>query len=495
MLVPLLLLIAQAQPAAATCDADGVVVNSITGQPIPRARIVLMAQQGAVSDNVGHWQASGLPCGRASILATKPGFLGAGVNKPVTLPAHDIRVELVPQSVIVGRVLDDQGDPVFNAQLTVFTSRVVMGKRTPAQSGGATTNDLGEFRIAGLAAGKIVICARAPVEFQVFDVLGESCYPGPIDAGMAGALSLPAGREARVDFSLSRVPSARVKGKVVGIPDGASLSVSLSTRNNVRGGNMNRGAAMLKDGSFEIRAVPPGAYTLSVDYWEAGKRLMARTPVDVNGADLEGVVVHLESGVSVTGTIRIESQSGAAPKPQQINVNLQSTDPMLGGGAPQWNKDRTGFTMGEVIPGTYTMNVNVPAPFYLRSAMLGGRDISKEPITIAQATGPVDVLIADDSGTIQGQVEDADGQPVNAMVTIFREGNPPRIVNVSPDGHYKAAGLAPGDYKIYAWDDFQQVAYAEPDWMQRNGSNGVSVTVSASQTTEQKLIRAQVPKD
>ena len=231
MLLPLLLLLAQSP----TCDADGVVVNAITGQPIPRARVVLMAQQGAVTDNVGHWQVSGLPCGRVTVNATKPGFLGKGVNQPLTLPAHDVRVELVPQSVIVGRVLDDQGDPVVNAQVTVFTSRVIMGRRTPAQSSAASSNDLGEFRIASLPAGRIIVCARPLVQLQIFEVLGESCYPGPLDAGMANAFNLPAGRESKVDFTLSRVPSARVTGKVVGMPGNAALSLSLATRSSFRG--------------------------------------------------------------------------------------------------------------------------------------------------------------------------------------------------------------------------------------------------------------------
>jgi hypothetical protein len=394
-------------------------------------------------------------------------------------------------------VLDDQGDPVMNASVTMYSSRVMMGRRTPVQSGAANTNDLGEFRIPNLPAGKIIVCARPPVDLQVFDVLGESCYPGPVEVGMAGALSLPAGREARVDFNLARVPSARVKGKVVGMPDNANVGVTLVSRALTRGGGLNRAAAMQRDGTFEVRAVPPGAYALSVDYWEAGKRLMARTPVDVNGTDVEGVVVHLESGVSVTGTVRIESQSGAAPKPQQINVSLQSTDTMVGGGAPQWNKDRTAFTMNEVIPGVYTLSVNVPAPFYLKSAMLGGRDISREPVAISQAAGPVDVVIADDSGGIEGRLEDGNGEAVNGAVMIFREGKAPTVFYVPPDaeGHYKVTGIAPGDYKVYGWDDFQQVEYADPDWMKRNGGAGVSVTVSAGQTGEQKLVRAVVPKD
>ncbi|MES1258715.1 MAG: hypothetical protein ABUS51_09800, partial [Acidobacteriota bacterium] len=60
------------------------------------------------------------------------------------------------------------------------------------------------------------------------------------------------------------------------------------------------------------------------------------------------------------------------------------------------------------------------------------------------------------------------------------------------DGRFSVANLAPGDYKVYAWDDWQQVEYANPDWMSRNAS-GSAATVDAGQTVQVKLRQLQVP--
>jgi hypothetical protein len=70
---------------------------------------------------------------------------------------------------------------------------------------------------------------------------------------------------------------------------------------------------------------------------------------------------------------------------------------------------------------------------------------------------------------------------------VMQEGRSPRSMPVGADGHFRVANLAPGDYKVYAWDDITQVAYAEPEWMRRQGDKGQSVTVSAVQTAQVKL--------
>ncbi len=60
-----------------------------------------------------------------------------------------------------------------------------------------------------------------------------------------------------------------------------------------------------------------------------------------------------------------------------------------------------------------------------------------------------------------------------------------------PDGHARVQGLVPGDYRIYAWDDTSKVEYANPAWMQRYGTNVISVSVSASQTAH-AVVKEQI---
>jgi hypothetical protein len=110
------------------------------------------------------------------------------------------------------------------------------------------------------------------------------------------------------------------------------------------------------------------------------------------------------------------------------------------------------------------------------------------------APGRFDIVLSDDGGVIDAPVTGGDDQPVAAAaVILLQDGLRPRIAMTGPDGHVKLAGLAPGDYRIYAWDDVQQVEYADSEWMKRYGGSGVSVTVQAGQTAQVTVKQQTVP--
>src|SRR5205814_301630 len=138
--------------------------------------------------------------------------------------------------------------------------------------------------------------------------------------------------------------------------------------------------------------------------------------------------LHLESAFSITGNIRFESKSGA-PAPG-ANVNLRSVDPVMNGGSGrlEWNKDRTAFTISDVMPGEYRLEGAGGSGFYLKSAMLGGRDISRNDVAITQSGGPIEVVMSDDGGSVDGQVEDGNGQGMAGTVMAMQEGRTPRMV-------------------------------------------------------------------
>jgi hypothetical protein len=309
-----------------------------------------------------------------------------------------------------------------------------------------------------------------------------------VEGGAASAMELPAGHETRVDFTVRQVPAVRVRGTVTGMPKNQGAAVTLQQRGPGRGSVNTRPANITPDGHFEVRGVTPGSYILATDYWEAGSRLTARVPVEVGGSDVEGVAVHLEPGPSISGSVRVESTSGKALPDQVWQLNLRSSDPTIGGGQLKWSKDRTTFTIADITPGIYRLEGTPPPPFYLKSATLGGRDLTREEVPIGQSVGQLEVVIGDDGGLIEGVVQDSDGQPAaRAVVMAIQEGRSPRNVTSGADGHFRVANLAPGDYRIYAWDDLSQVEYADAEWMKHQGGKGQAVTVSPGQTATVKL--------
>ncbi len=497
------------QQVPADCVVDGSVVNAATGEPIPRARVTFNSpagQRATTTNATGQFSFTGATCGRVQLMATRPGFLPGtvggprpgGTFEPSLLksgePFHSPKIALTPHTVISGKVLDDQGDPLINVPINTLTSRVIQGRPTFQNAQTAITNDLGEYRIPGLQSGKYIICAQpnpGPGGIDLGDgstAMGTQCYPGLPEAGSSLDVRGP---DNRVNFTLSRVPTSKIRGSLAGAPRGATVSL---VRRSLQSAGSTTPARMQPDGRFEILGVTPGSYLLSTDYWDSGRHLMGRLAINVGGADIEGVVVRLEPGFAITGTVRVESGQNSAAPPPRMNLLVRSSDPMTGNGALAWSKSRDSFTISELVPGSYRLEASVTPPWYVRRATMAGRDISKEEIPLSQAAGPVDVVLSDDSGGLEGVLEDAEGKPVAGVVMILQDGLPPRYLWMQSEGRFKLAGLAPGDYKVSGWDDAQFVEYANPDWMRRNSSI-TSVTVAPGQSVQVRIRRRTVPEN
>ncbi len=360
-------------------------------------------------------------------------------------PVHDLKTELTPQSVAFGKVLDDQGDPVMGAQITALSSRVIDGRARFQQAGTGATNDLGEYRIAGLQRGKYIVCVHVnqpngPEQRGPQTVAADSCYPGPLEGGLAGAMDLPAGRESKADFTVNEVQAVHVRGEITGLPEGRGSGLRIVRRGVDFSSNL---PGNVRDGKFDFR-VPPGPYMLSADYFEAGKRLTARVPVDAGSSDIDNVVVHLDSGFTVTGVVRVVAQSGRALA-QQFGVNLRSSESGIGAGQPKWDSpDKTSFTIGEVMPGSYRVEVFPPSPFYVKSATLAGQDILSNEVPISQAAGPIEIQLRDDGGSIEGDVVDANGQPAAARDYVVAGHSPHRKCDGSSERPLQTAECSPG---------------------------------------------------
>ena len=94
---------------------------------------------------------------------------------------------MLPQGVISGRVVDEDGDPISGASVQILRQAYMRGRKqlTPAQSN--MTNDKGEYRIFGLAPGKYFVTAtHSSVEFE--QVYGVTYYPNATNSSAGGTL-------------------------------------------------------------------------------------------------------------------------------------------------------------------------------------------------------------------------------------------------------------------------------------------------------------------
>ncbi len=466
-----------------TCSVDGAVVNSVTHAPIPRAQIEVSLPDSlrtAQSDATGAWRVNDLPCRAVAVTISRIGYLE---KAPFALeaPAQDVKVELTPQTVLAGRVIDDQGDPIQNAHVSLLTSGILEGRRTLLNSAGAATNDLGEYRFSGLAAGGYILCASAKTNGG--RLYSEQCLPGTSEDG-AGALQATAGYEGRLDFTLSPLPVYRVSGAVEGAPPHGKLMIQavLNSQTGWRGSQF--AAQSQRDGAFVFPALPAGNYRLSTET----ERGSAEATVVITNADREGVQMRLEPRIDVSGIVRALSNTGKAIGPRDYQVFIWAGATSVGGR----NESGESFTMNGVIPGQYHFNFTPPKGFYLKSATVAGHDVIGPGLTVSAGMPPLEIAISDDGGALEGEVT-LDDAPADAWIYLERDGQPVRNGQTGPKGHFHFDAVPPGDYKVYAWDDNSKVEYANPAWMQRYGK-AVSVSVAPGQSAQVKLIRQIAPE-
>src|SRR5262249_14114144 len=138
------------------------------------------------------------------------------------------------------------------------------------------TNDLGEFRIAGLAPGEYIISAMRPMASPFGSAavastarttaLATTYYPGTTNQAAAQPIAVRAGDTvANIEFTMQSTPAFRVSGRVVDDSNqpvaGAMLMLIGDPRSGMfigPAGHAQSGA----DGRFTIADVAPGTYRL-----------------------------------------------------------------------------------------------------------------------------------------------------------------------------------------------------------------------------------------
>ena len=144
----------------------GTVVSKADAHPLSRARIFMRDAldqrkfQSVVTSENGKFEFSGLPAGKYSLEGAKRGFISAGYEQHdqfstaiVTgagLDSESLVLRLAPDAVITGKILDETGEPVRHAMVTLYYVDHSGGLDQIHQFSNAQTDDQGMYEITPL---------------------------------------------------------------------------------------------------------------------------------------------------------------------------------------------------------------------------------------------------------------------------------------------------------------------------------------------------------
>jgi hypothetical protein len=145
-----------------------------------------------------------------------------------------------------------------------------------------------------------------------------------------------------------------------------------------------------------------------------------------------------------------------------------------------------GFTFRDITPGKYTPTiVGAPQTFYLKSAQLGGNNLLESGLDLSgPPAAPLELVVSPKGGSVEGVVLTDDQKPVPGAVVVLvpdaaRRQLWPLYKTVTADtsGRFVIGGLAPGEYKLFAWLDVESNAPMDPEFLRPYEERGVIVRV------------------
>ncbi len=470
-------------------SVEGKVVNSLTGAPVKKAVVNLrnangQGAYGTTTDQFGKFHIDNVQPDKYSAIADAEGFANSRTLRTVKLftvsasqQLTGVEIAVAPLSVISGKVVDENQEPLDGVNITVMRYTYNSGTKMLQVFSSSQTDDRGQYRIFDLQPGRYLLAATAQNR-QVRQAMaqgndrvhsmipeegyGTVIYPGVTEVSQATAHDLKPGEEwTGADFKLRRLPLFHVRGRLTSqpLPGGGRANVQIEKCDSspALGGGffpvMSR-----QDGAFDIAAVA-GAYCLIVR--EPGRGGIAlKQPVTIKDADVTDVTLTPPTSFSVKGSIVID---GTPPvNMPRLGINLRTEDNNQQQ-TSQISSDLT-FQIDNIFPGKHILVPPTSPLLYAKSMAYGGEDVTGGVISNAQPGVALTIVLGTDPGEIDGTVQSGPleaGFPVS-VVAIPDDAHAARsdmmkFTSSTAEGTFVMKGLAPGDYRVFvlATPDFE----------------------------------------
>jgi len=257
-----------------------------------------------------------------------------------------------------------------------------------------------------------------------------------------------------------------------------------------------------QDGTFQVSNVIPGSYNVTAIQQGAGQIFSARTRVEVSSASVSNINLAVAAGINITG--QIAPEDGKLPanfKLSNIQIRLAPVDDVpIPNSQVQVQADGT-FTLNNVQASSYRLNFGGITGGYVIGARYANVDVLNDPMQVdpGQAGATMIVQVGFQPGTVTGAVSDDKSQPYQAATCVLIPNARNRLdlyktASSDQNGKFTFSNVAPGDYKLFAWESVPSGAYQDAGYLRPFEDKGRAVTIgkSASIPVQVNIIPASV---
>jgi protocatechuate 3,4-dioxygenase beta subunit len=539
------------QPALAhptNCSVQGQIIQQSGGLPIRKVAIELVStgddwrqetEYRGVTDAEGRFKLQGVKPGSYRIYFGTAGFVGAekrhhGSGMLLVLEpgqeVKDLLFHMKPAATIVGKVRDEDGDPVSGADVMAIPYGIVphgSALQSPLHSTGqCSTDDLGQCRLANLEPGRYLVAAQMPYigSSEDMEPYLTTYYPGRTEENLAVPLDLRSGDELPISLTLTRGRTFHVRGQVSTLPGWtAKEPAELMLQPEESAGDWRFFSGVIDEhGAFDIKGVPPGSYTAWLTPTRA-RGLEAlfddKSPytmridqsVHVTDGDVNDLRITPLAGGRIRGRLRMDD--GRKQDWSDMILRFTSDSGRHGGAvvgsedfSPLVKRDGSFATPLPALAGSYHVHLSragtVPEGYFVKRVTVGGKDVSDSGFTVAGGDVALDVVLSANSAALEGTAVDAQSNPAPDVQVFCIPNNSRRMrfdlyrkVTTDAHGHFRLQGVTPGEYEVLAIDtdidedDLKDTEFVRPpDW--------IGQTIDLNEGEHKKMdLKVLVPAD
>jgi hypothetical protein len=135
--------------------------------------------------------------------------------------------------------------------------------------------------------------------------------------------------------------------------------------------------------------------------------------------------------------------------------------------------------------------------YYIKSVRMGDADGLEAGLDLTHGgTGTLEILLSPNGGQVDGSVVDSKQTATSAAVVLAPEGRRReqksffKMANTDAQGHFTIKGIAPGDYKLFAWAQLDDPDNQDPEFLKPYENQGEAVTIreNSRESVQLKLI-------
>jgi hypothetical protein len=488
----------------------GMVVSSVTGIPLVNARVSITNVRNSeqtlrlITTENGHFEFSGLRAGKFSLEGAKRGFLSAAYEQHEQFSTaivtgaeyntQNLVLRLTPLAFLSGKVIDEFGDPVRTAQVSLYLKSTRAGMSRVTLVGKDSTDDQGYYEFPALSPGEYFLSAAGKPWYAVHPVLltepggGNSpssvprsldvvypttFYNGTTDADSAAPTTVSAGDRLRVDVHLNPLPSLHLIFRTPEQQQGFSMPM-LQKRVFDSMETMTDSAQMISPGVWELTGVPAGRYAVTKQ--QQGDQQSSEMTLREDGQELD--LSHGEPATRVK--LKVNLPPGETP-PKQLFLALQNSRRQVVANSAV---DVAGeITFENISPGKYAVLVGSSKPFSVARISSQGFDITGHDVNISPgASLDLTVFLIGGVVTIEGIVNRG-GNPAAGIMVALVPKDPQSHLEMFRrdqsdfDGSFLLRSVIPGSYTIIAVEDAWGFAWLQPGVLARYLRNGQNLTI------------------